>query len=169
MAEWTIQLAAEYCRTRPDTELQVACTGASLTEMRDWLGCRIALVSQRGEGLGERMHDSLADALAGGFSPALVIGTDCPQLDEHVLERASAALETADVVFGPAEDGGYYLVGLTRPVDIFSGITFGRNDVLSASLDRCRSLDLKVACIDRLADIDRPEDLALLPEGFLPT
>jgi len=116
---------------------------------------------QRGEGLGER----LVRAIAGSddVDQVAVVGSDHPELSRDSVGQAFAALERgADVVFGPALDGGYYLIALRpralRP-ELFAGIPWSTERVLEVSLDRARELGLEVATLAPGSDVDRPEDL----------
>jgi rSAM/selenodomain-associated transferase 2/rSAM/selenodomain-associated transferase 1 len=119
----------------------------------------VVLAPQPGGDLGARMHAALHAALASG-GPALLIGTDCPTLDPGYLARAAAALDRHDAVIGPAEDGGYVLIGLARPLDVFTGIDWGTPAVLAATRAR---LSAAAATWDELPvkwDVDEPADLA---------
>src|SRR5262249_51223167 len=80
---------------------------------------RVTLHAQSGAVLGERMRNAIAHALS-KERPALLIGTDAPAIDVDYLACAADALERHDAVVGPAEDGGYVLIGLARDVDAFS-------------------------------------------------
>ena len=105
--------------------------------------------------IGQRM----AHAFAHADLPALAIGTDCPALNASHLHMAFAALESHDVVFGPAHDGGYYLIGLnSRQPRLFQGIAWSTSTVLRQSLRRAQSLGLRVALLAPLCDIDTPAD-----------
>ncbi len=124
-----------------------------------------ALWRQRGADLGERMHRAFEETLAEpGVDAAVLVGSDCPFLDDRVLNRALAELEAgADAVFGPARDGGYYLVGLSRPRGaLFTGIDWGSERVWEQTRQRLGSERLCWRQLQPLQDIDRPEDLALL-------
>jgi rSAM/selenodomain-associated transferase 1 len=120
----------------------------------------LGLAPQQGQNLGERMHHALADAL-GRYGQAVLIGTDCPALTREDLAQAHAWLHGGlDAVFGPAEDGGYILVGLTRAeVALFQGIAWSTAEVMAATRDRLRSLGLRFAELPMRWDLDRPEDL----------
>jgi hypothetical protein len=79
------------------------------------------------------------------------------------VRRAFALLETRDLVVGPTADGGYYLVGATRPHrGLFAGTGIGTGSALHALLDRARTLDLRVACTEEYYDVDEGSDLARL-------
>jgi len=117
--------------------------------------------------LGERMSRAMEWAWRSGAGPVCLIGTDAPDVDQPLVEEAFTALEEgADVVFGPAEDGGYYLVGLRAPAPgLFRGTPWSTDRVLSISLDRCREAQLEVILLRTLMDVDTEEDL--LATGLL--
>jgi rSAM/selenodomain-associated transferase 1 len=127
---------------------------------------------QRGVSLGDRMLAAVDDALAAGAGCVVVVGTDAPTLDERTLAVAFAALGDADVVLGPAEDGGYYLVGLrARQPALFAldPALWGGPDVLAATLDAARHAGLAVRLLDVQRDLDRPDDaLALRDDPRVP-
>ena len=120
---------------------------------------RVALKTQLGDDLGMRMHNALGCALA-GRRPALLIGTDCPALDPGYLAHAADALATHDVVVGPAEDGGYVLVGLSRDVDIFAGVPWSTSEVMA--ITRANIAATRASCFELppLWDVDTPADIA---------
>jgi rSAM/selenodomain-associated transferase 2/rSAM/selenodomain-associated transferase 1 len=120
---------------------------------------RIPLFAQHGADLGARMRTALDSALARG-ARAILVGTDCPLLDVAYVARAVAALETCDAVFGPAEDGGYVLVGLSRRVDAFSGVPWSTPDTMAATRARLVSSGVTWEELPTLWDIDEPQDLA---------
>ena len=111
--------------------------------------------------LGQRMTAAFAAAFATGAGRVAIIGTDCPGLLGSHLTQAFAALETADVVVGPATDGGYYLLGLRQPQPaLFANKTWSTDSVLTDTLADARSLGLRVALLPTLRDVDNAEDLA---------
>jgi rSAM/selenodomain-associated transferase 2/rSAM/selenodomain-associated transferase 1 len=110
--------------------------------------------------LGERLTRAVASACAGTADGVVVIGTDCPGLTAGTLREAAAGLATHDVVLGPAEDGGYYLIALRHPQPaLFTGIDWGTERVLAQTLQKCQALGLRVQQLAPLADVDEPEDL----------
>lgn len=114
---------------------------------------------QHGPDLGRRMHEALAEALRAGQTPVL-IGSDCPMLRTPDLESAFAALQSADAVFSPAEDGGYALVGLARALPaLFEQIEWGSAQVMAQTLERARSLGIRVQMLRTVWDVDTPADL----------
>lgn len=121
---------------------------------------------QQGADLGERMAHAFSVTLE-DYQVVVLVGSDCPGLTEQWVEQAIKALEEGgDVCFTPAEDGGYVLVAMRKArVSLFSGVDWGTEQVLSQSLSIAQGLGLQVRLLPSLADIDRPEDLALL-SGF---
>jgi rSAM/selenodomain-associated transferase 2/rSAM/selenodomain-associated transferase 1 len=119
----------------------------------------VDLRSQAGEDLGARMRNALHSALAEG-SRALLIGTDCPVLDVQYLAQAVAALDDHAAVFGPAEDGGYVLVGLALAVDAFSGIPWSSSGTMAATRSKLTAMRVRWRELPALWDVDSPNDLA---------
>ena len=120
-------------------------------------------IRQQGDDLGERLYRALSEAARDGSS-VMALGSDHPTLPIGLVEDAFERLENgAEVVLGPAEDGGYYLIAL-RPdsVDprLFEGIAWSTDRVLSETLERCRNL--RVELLPSASDVDTPEDLRRL-------
>ena len=125
------------------------------------------LVPQEGADLGERLDNVLRQCLQSGYRQAVVIGSDSPTLPLIHLAQAFRELEDpeVDVVLGPSDDGGYYLIGLKSPCSpLFRGIVMSTSTVATETLERARGEGLRVACLPRWYDVDRPEDLARLIE-----
>jgi rSAM/selenodomain-associated transferase 2 len=110
--------------------------------------------------LGRRMHLAMQCAFDGGARRVVLVGTDIPGLTAAILEQAFAALDEKDLVIGPSIDGGYWLVGMTRPENIFDGITWSRPDVLENTLTLARRKGMTPGLLDPLNDLDTPGDLA---------
>ncbi|MFE9237978.1 TIGR04282 family arsenosugar biosynthesis glycosyltransferase [Streptomyces sp. NPDC007007] len=132
----------------------------------------VRLRFQRGEDLGGRLAAAVADAFADGAGPLLVIGTDAPTLTGDHLTAAFAALESHDVVLGPALDGGYYLIGLRAPHTTLFALdadVWSTDRVLTATRRAARREGLSVELLCPLRDLDTPEDAtALLVDPALP-
>ncbi|TCP29936.1 hypothetical protein EV207_10730 [Scopulibacillus darangshiensis] len=117
------------------------------------------IFGQKGKDLGERMHHGLAYLLAQSYQPVLVIGTDTP-LRKQDIYKAFELLKEDSVVLGPAEDGGYHLLGVTRDFPVlFSDMPWGTNLVLEETERRAARLGLTVRMLDKKRDIDNPDDL----------
>lgn len=112
--------------------------------------------------LGARLEHAF-DSLFTPRSRAVIMGVDCPRLDSARLHAAFAALDHADVVLGPATDGGYTLIGLSAPAPgLFRGVKWSTDAVLAQTLAIARDLKLRVETLPPLEDIDTPDDLARL-------
>ncbi|MBQ0721182.1 MAG: TIGR04282 family arsenosugar biosynthesis glycosyltransferase [Gammaproteobacteria bacterium] len=120
---------------------------------------------QRGADLGQRMHSAIATGL-GHWQSVLLIGSDCPAINRNYLRQCLLALETVDVVLGPAEDGGYVLIAMkTAAPGVFDGVSWSSPQVLAQTRARLAALQLSYFELPVLNDIDRPEDLVHL-EGL---
>jgi rSAM/selenodomain-associated transferase 1 len=128
----------------------------------------VRLREQRGRDLGERMSAAF-DAALGENAALVVIGSDCPALTPAVLREAAQALEAHDAVIAPAEDGGYVLVGLSRPdPGLFTGVAWGGSTVMAETRARLARGGRQWKELGTFWDIDRPEDYARLErEGGL--
>ena len=126
-------------------------------------------LSVQGDGdLGARMHRALTRRLV-DCGRVLLIGTDAPALDVAALRTAAQALAGHDAVFVPALDGGYALVGLSRPQpDLFTGMPWSTPRVMAETRERARRAGLRWAELPAVADIDEPADLIHLPAEWLP-
>ena len=114
---------------------------------------------QRGDDLGARMSNAFAETLDGN-RPMLLIGTDCPAQTAADLEAAAAALQEADAVIQPAEDGGYVLIGMKRlhPA-LFEQVAWGGATVLATTRARATDHRIRLAELPLSWDLDRSEDL----------
>lgn len=146
------------------------------TPMRGLVGDQVRLLAQTGGDLGRRMHHAVTEILHHRPGPLLVVGTDAPTLTPDLLDQARSALDrSADIVLGPALDGGYYLIGIIRPQPVLFGIDpalWGGDQVLAATLTAARREGLTVRLLPRLRDLDTLDDAAalkadpLLPPGI---
>ena len=129
-------------------------------QTRRWLGESVRYAPQGQGDLGDRMARSIRGEIAAGAGRVVVIGTDCPELTSADIENAFAALDDADVVFGPATDGGYYLVGTRgdHPA-LFYDIAWSSTDTLALTLKRAAEAGLRVRLLATRSDIDTVEDL----------
>lgn len=109
------------------------------------------------------MHHALTHALR-RHRGAIIVGADCPALRPRDLRRAARWLAGGcDVVIAPAEDGGYVLIGARRVSPLlFSGIAWGGPGVYASTVRKLVSLSYRWRALDRLWDVDRPDDLARL-------
>jgi len=135
------------------------------SDFAEWLGKRDVLRPQRGNDLGDRMKNALTDAFAEGFSKAVVIGSDLPDIPGDFLREALKALESHDAVIGPSSDGGYYLIGFSRVSflpKVFADIAWGTSAVCAQTLALFEKHRRSVRLLPEWHDVDTAEDLDLL-------
>jgi rSAM/selenodomain-associated transferase 1 len=129
------------------------------------------LLAQRGQSLGDRLLNATRDLLAYGHNSACLINSDSPTLPPAILASAIEALEPAGdrLVLGPAEDGGYYLIGLKSAHQIlFDRIAWSTSEVLAHTIERARQISLEVVMLPRWYDVDDAATLdRLCTELFL--
>ena len=155
----TLRTASKACRVLP-AESEVRFDGGTEQAMSHWLGDSARFLPQGAGDLGERMAGAFEESFRSGSTATVIIGSDCPDLSPDAIAAAFARLKESPVVLGPAQDGGYYLIGLSRPMpELFRGIPWGTERVLAESLAVLQRLGCKPALLDPLQDIDRPEDL----------
>lgn len=129
----------------------------------DLVGDRFDLLPQQPGDLGQRMAAFFAAQLAGGAAAVVLLGTDSPTLPLAIVHEAFAQLATADVVLGPATDGGYYLLGCgPRLPPIFDGIQWGGARVLGDTIARLADRAWRVALLPPWYDVDTPQDWQML-------
>ncbi|MBI5634818.1 MAG: TIGR04282 family arsenosugar biosynthesis glycosyltransferase [Nitrospirae bacterium] len=135
-----------------------------LCDFEQWLRHE-KFIPQQGNDVGERMDNAIRELLALGAGKAVITGADIPGLDSDIIARAFTELEHADIVIGPAKDGGYYLIGMKEPhAEIFQGIPWSTEKVLRHTVSLIETLHLTVAKTPVLSDLDRIEDLAGFPQ-----
>ncbi|HEU5312098.1 MAG TPA: TIGR04282 family arsenosugar biosynthesis glycosyltransferase, partial [Candidatus Eisenbacteria bacterium] len=116
---------------------------------------RLTILSQSEGDLGHRLRSAFAALRSRGAERVVAIGTDTPHLDPDLVVNAFEALGTHDLVIGPAEDGGYYLIGMREPADgMFESIAWSTPTVLDSTLERARALGHSVEMLPRSYDID---------------
>ena len=115
---------------------------------------------QTGRDLGDRMFNAFESALS-QYPYAVLTGSDCPSLSSADLQSAMTLLESGkEMVLGPAEDGGYYLIGLRKNnAELFSGIKWGEENVFSETCARAKKINFDVSLLPKRSDVDRVSDL----------
>ena len=124
---------------------------------------RLLLLPQEGAELGERLANAFAAVLRQGFMTSAVIGADSPDLPLVYISGAFERLETgaAEAVFGPTEDGGYYLAALPAPhPELFREVPWSTDQVLEVSRQRAADSGLRTVLLPRWYDVDDPSDLS---------
>jgi len=167
MAEYTIS-TLEPLRDIQTADLRIFFSGGSTEKMENWLGEGLEYRPQQGENLGSRMTHAFEHIFAAGYNRAVMLGTDCPDIEGATIVKALKCLRSADVVLGPAEDGGYYLIGLNEIApELFRNIDWGSAKVLNQTVEIVKNLNLTPAYLPPLRDIDTPDDLESIRGTFL--
>ncbi len=160
MTQHTVGRAWAFAAAAENVRLTIAYEGGDESTMREWLGPLHFLPQGEGD-LGQRLTRAARQAFHAGAGRVVVIGTDCPSLNDHTLAAAVAATQAHGIVFGPAGDGGYYLAGISerRHLAVFENIPWSTAEVLSSSLAAARLLNCEPALLETLPDVDEPPDL----------
>ncbi len=119
---------------------------------------------QQGASLGERLLHAFQCMYESGYKRTIVIGSDSPHIRRDIVAEARKTLDGADVVLGPAADGGYYLIAMRQPYDVFRGIPMSTSRVAQMTIELARSQDLKVSTLETLFDVDELPDLVRLEQ-----
>jgi rSAM/selenodomain-associated transferase 1 len=145
---------------KPDRRIEIhyAPEGAE-SEMRAWLGEDLDCLPQCEGDLGDRLAYAVERAFQSGAKHVFCLGADCPALEESHIQQAGKALRDVDVVFGPATDGGYYLLALKacHPC-LFRDIPWSTSNTLEVSRLRASAAGLSVALLKQESDVDTLED-----------
>jgi hypothetical protein len=129
-------------------------------EIRHWVGSRFRLTLQAQGNLGQRLEQSLRFFLEGVPGKAIIMASDVPDLSKEIMNDAINALDNHDLVIGPCNDGGYYLIGMKKPHgELFKGIAWSTDKVLEQTLKVARDQGLSVFSLITLRDIDTGDDL----------
>ncbi len=153
------QYALHWAYTPPDVDYQ-----AFVQTLAPAQGQYMRCFPQRGADLGARLHAAFQWTYDQGYQRTILIGSDSPHISREIIARAELALDEADVVLGPAADGGYYLIAMQRPHDVFSGIPMSTGGVARMTLELAARQDLTTQLIDPLFDIDELPDLLRLAQ-----
>jgi rSAM/selenodomain-associated transferase 1 len=119
-------------------------------------------IPQQGRDLGERMRHCFEALFGSSFDRVIMIGSDVPHVRDAAIDEAERHLDDHDVVLGPSQDGGYYLIALRQPRDLFSMVEMGTPKVLERTLEVIRSAGLDAYLLPPVFDIDEEDDLRRL-------
>ena len=115
---------------------------------------------QEGFDLGERMQNAFENGFSEGYERIVLIGSDLPDISPEIIHEGFDVLEKNEVVFGPAEDGGYYLVGMNKPqFSVFQNKEWSTEGLLKNTLSELKENNIKTGLLQTLNDIDTFEDL----------
>lgn len=152
-------------RTVPDVSLVMAYTPCADRAWFAALAPGFILLPQRGRDLGQRMAECFGQLFASDYTGVLLTGTDLPTLPSSLIQQALVLIADpqTDVVLGPSEDGGYYLIGLrTLHRELFEDMTWSTPQVLVETVHRAEAKKLQIAYLPPWFDVDTPADLARL-------
>jgi rSAM/selenodomain-associated transferase 1 len=163
---------AEIAGTRPRAgeyeRLFFFSPAAARAEIAAWLPGETLFEQECGD-LGARMSAAFERAFARGAEQVAIVGTDVPWLDRDSVLQAFDALSGADVVIGPCEDGGYYLLALSQPhPELFAGVAWSTPVVFETTRARARELGLLSAVLATLPDVDTLADIRRTWERLRP-
>jgi hypothetical protein len=165
MTAHTMQTTRRAC-IQAGRKTEVHFTGADELQMREWLGPDVDYVAQADGDLGARMYFAVHRTFESDAARVVIVGTDCPDLTEHDIGQAFALLHTHDTVIGPTEDGGYYLIGLRKPVaDLFVDVDWGSETVFESTMHIAEAAGLEVGLLPIRRDVDLPEDMPVWREA----
>ncbi|MEJ2097387.1 MAG: TIGR04283 family arsenosugar biosynthesis glycosyltransferase [Deltaproteobacteria bacterium] len=169
MTEHTIAAAAKAGR-RLNLTVEVRHEGGNRALMQQWLGQQFSYRPQGDGDIGLRMARAFEAAFQDEAELAVIVGSDIPQISADIIHQAFDGLLKNDLVFGPARDGGYYLVGMKNTIPsgtyrrLFDGINWGSSEVLSQTLQIAAGSGLRFILLETLGDVDRPADLHVWQE-----
>jgi rSAM/selenodomain-associated transferase 1 len=114
---------------------------------------------QKGESLGDRMFNAFKEGFVQGYDKVVLIGSDLPDISPEIIQEGFVALADKELVFGPAEDGGYYLIGMRNPFRfIFENKPWSEPSLLNVTLEELGKQKLSFSLLQTLNDIDTFED-----------
>jgi len=152
LAEHTVAAAShvDWCRKT----IAYAPNGTG-DAMRSWFGDLFDYRAQGDGDLGRRMLASLERAFSDGADRVVLIGVDCPGVTDAIITESFARLDAAEAVIGPSFDGGYYLIGMKKPIkELFTDIPFGTGDTLQKTLMSARRASIRVSLLEWKRDVN---------------
>jgi hypothetical protein len=153
--------AARSLTTQKRLRLTFCYDGGDPQRLAAWLDVNgLTCVPQANGDLGQRMLRAMSDGFTRGAERVVLVGTDVPELSAAVMNQAFEQLDSHDLVIGPSTDGGYWLIGMNRPKNIFAGIQWSTPSVLEETLALAGRKGMAIGLLDPLTDLDDPDDLA---------
>ncbi len=149
-----VETLFENLASVPGVELRFAPDDAE-AEIQSWLRAGWKGRPQGVGDLGERLQRAFAEAFSAGAKRVVIIGSDCPEITPRDIAEAWHALQSHDLVLGPATDGGYWLVGLNQvQASLFIDISWSTKTVLDETIQRARFINARVRLLRELVDVD---------------
>ncbi len=163
---------ADLLKRRSGIKTVVHYSGGNKEQMTSWLG-DMEYMKQTDGDLGEKMRTAFERTFASGTKAAILVGSDIPDITTDLLQQAFTTLLSKDVVIGPSQDGGYYLIGIGAdkasqllPL-LFNNLQWSTNKLLATTITRLKKSDHTIANLITLRDIDLPTDLSFAAERGL--
>jgi rSAM/selenodomain-associated transferase 1 len=129
-------------------------------QVMKWVGNNFNYYSQQGADLGLKMYNAFDTVFKRGYKKVIIIGTDTPDVSMNIVQSAISVLDNYSVVIGPANDGGYYLLGFkSKLIDLFTGIEWSTDSVFDNTIKKLNNSKVNYFMLDELTDIDTLEDL----------
>ena len=150
-------------RRLKDVHMELAYQPHAKAPDPSWTGCAVPFFRQDGQSLGERLHRALSSAFIGKAKRVVIIGSDSPTLPLDYVRQAFHMLRKCDVVLGPASDGGYYLVGMSRLcLGFFEHVSWSTEQVFEQSIANAQKYGYSLRALPTYFDVDTIEDLEWL-------
>ncbi len=158
-AEHTFKELGKLKETGP--ELFLFCPEENeIEQVMQWAGNNFNYNFQQGNDLGLKMYNAFNTVFKRGYKKVIIIGTDAPDVSMKIMQSAISVLNDHSVVIGPANDGGYYLLGFkSKLIDLFSGIEWSTNSVFDNTIEKLNNSKINYFMLNELTDIDTVEDL----------
>lgn len=140
-------------------------------DFKTLLGKDFEFLPQTGSNLGERLYNGFKKSAERGYSSALALASDIPDLPLSILKDAVYKLETNEAILGPSPDGGYYLIGLQAQVvstQLFQDINWSTETVYDETVEIIHKLNLTYSPLEKWDDVDEVSDLTRLAESIDP-
>jgi len=147
--------------------VEIRFEGGSRALMRDWLGPSFSYRDQGRGNIGRRMQRALAEGFQAGYTAIVILGSDIPDISNAIILQAFKALQKNRLVLGPADDGGYYLIGMHiadahRALSgLFKAVNWGTDTVLSQTIAAAERLGMAYVLLDTLTDVDHPREIEI--------
>ena len=130
-----------------------------IPEQDEWGSRGFQIQLQQGEDLGDRMKHAFRRAFNNSYHKVVIIGSDCAELTSDLISESYQQLDKHDLVIGPSEDGGYYLLGMNKFYgQLFENVPWSTPEVLPQTLKIAEELDLNLHMLPELNDVDNEED-----------
>jgi hypothetical protein len=157
-----VRVLVDTCRST-GFDTVISCHPDHLvSDYQEWLGNKVGFMIQKGPDLGHKMQDAFEQSFALGFDRVILVGSDLPHMPNTIIEEAAQKTGACDVVIGPALDGGYYLVAMTKDhffPDMFDDIPWSTANVLDITLEKLAAARRRVCLLTAMRDIDTLADL----------